>query len=133
LKNFFRRLVCFVNDPRYGLFYSPGPEAYKRVWEAVVGDSLTRPFSVGDPKPGIRPFFTTSYRELDPDLEWPDFLGNGLFVIFSTWVLWRAFVSPAGLWIALLVFAVVAVTVARLSFQLCRVVWRTWSSRRNRC
>ena len=88
MKNFLRRLFRFVNDPRYGLFYSPTPEAYKKAWESVVGDSLKQPFSLRtDPMPGDRPSFKTAFRELRPPLEWPDFLGNGLFVLFCMWVL----------------------------------------------
>jgi hypothetical protein len=65
VKNFLRRLFRFVNDPRYGIFYSPTPEAYKKAWESVVGDSLKQPFSMRtDPMPGDRPSFKTAFREL---------------------------------------------------------------------
>jgi hypothetical protein len=52
VKKFLRRLFRVVNDPRYGLCYSPSDEEYKKAWESVVGDSLTRPFSLRtDPEP----------------------------------------------------------------------------------
>jgi len=138
MKNFLRRLVRFVNDPRYGVFYPRWPVSPKEFWDAIEARTLAYQLSVGaDPKPGVAPYGTRAYRqfcrELHPKLEWPDLLGNALFVFFCTWVLWRDFVSPAGLWIALPVLVVEAVMLARLSIQLSPVVWRTWFSRRDGC
>jgi hypothetical protein len=62
-------------------------------------------------------------------LEWPDFLGNGLFVVFCTWVLYRALVSPEGFWVFLLLLLVIAVGVVRLFVELCGLAWRAWFSR----
>ncbi len=134
MKNFLRRLARFVNDPRYGVFYSRWPVSPKEFWDAIEARTLAYQRSVGtDPNPGVTPYCTTTYREfcreLHPKLEWPDLLGNALFVLFCRWVLWRAFVSPAGLWIGLLVIIAVTVTMTRLSIQFCRMAWRTWFSR----
>ena len=134
MKNFLRRLVRFLNDPRYRVFSSRRPISPKEFWVALDARTLTHQVSVrANPKPEVRPFCTMAYlescRELHPKLEWPDILGNGLFVIFCAWVLWRASVSPAGLWIAVLVLVVEAVMLVRLSIQLCQVAWRTWFSR----
>ena len=88
MKNFFRRLVRFVNDPHGRAFYSRRPVSPKEFWEALNAHIPAHPFSVGsDPKPGLRLDFTTAYGGLHSTLEWPDLLGNGLFVIFCTWVL----------------------------------------------
>ena len=134
MKNFLRRLFRFVNDPRYGIFYSPTPEAYKKAWESVVGDSLKQPFSLRtDPLPGYRPSFKTAFRELRPRREWPDFLGNGLFVLFCTWVLRRALVSPEGFWIVLLLLVVIAAELVLVFIQLSRMAWRAWLSHHNGC
>jgi prolipoprotein diacylglyceryltransferase len=134
VKNFLRRLFRFVNDPRYGLCYSPTPEAYKKAWESVVGDSLKQPFSlIRDPMPGDRPSFKTAFRELRPPLEWPDFLGNGLFVLFCVWVLTRAIMSPEGFWIFLLTLLVIAMGLVRLFVEVCRLAWRAWLSHHNGC
>lgn len=103
MRSFFRRLLRFVHHPRYRLCYSPSPEECKKAWESVIGDSFTRPFPLEPPKPETGPSFIAAYRDLHPPLEWPDFLGNGLFVAFCTWVLYRALLSPEGFWIFLLV------------------------------
>ena len=134
MKNFLRRLVRFVNDPRDRASCSRWPVSPKEFWDAIEARTLAYQLFVGaDPKPGVTPYCTRAYRqfcrELHPKLEWPDLLGNTLFVFFCRWVLRRAFVSPAGLWIGLPVIVVVAVTLVRLSFQLCRMAWRTWFSR----
>ena len=129
MKYFLRRLFRFVNDHRYGLCYSPTPEEYKKAWESVVGDSLKQPFSlITDPMPGDRPSFKTAFRELHPRREWPDFLGNGLFVLFCTWVLRRALVSPEGFGIVLLLLVVIAAELVSVFFQLCRMAWHAWFS-----
>lgn len=135
MKNFLRRLVRFVNGPRHWAFYSPRPYSPKEFWEAVDARTLAHQISVGThPKPGIGPYRPTAYRERHPILEWPDFLSNGLFVFFCTWVLWRAFVSPAGLWIVLLASLVASVMLARLLIQLCRMAWRAlFSHHKGRC
>ena len=138
MKNFLRRLLRFVNDPRYGIFYSRWSVSPKEFWDAIDARTLAYQLSVGaDPKPGVTPYCTTAYREvcreLHPKLEWPDYLGNALFVFFCRWVLWRAFISQAGLWIGLLVFVAATVTLSRLSIQLCRMACRTWFSRRKGC
>ena len=129
MKSFFRRLFRFVRDPRDGLCYSPSAEECKKAWESVVGDSFTRPFSLAAPKPETAPSFIAAYRDLDPPLEWPDFLGNGLFVVFYTWVLYRASVSPGGFWVLLLVLLVLAVGLVQLVVALCRLAWRARFSR----
>jgi hypothetical protein len=129
LNSFFRRLFRFVDDPRYGLCYSPSPEDCKEAWESVIGNSFTRPISLGAPKPKTGPSFIGAYRDLDPPLEWPDFLGNGLFVVFCTWVLYHALVSPEGFWVLLLVLLVLAVGLVWLFVELCRLAWRAWFSR----
>jgi hypothetical protein len=74
--------------------------------------------------------FIEAYRDLHPPLEWPDFLGNGLFVVFCTWVLYRALLSPEGFWVLLLVLLVLAVGLVQLVFAHCRLAWRARFSRR---
>jgi hypothetical protein len=134
VKYFLRRLFRFVNDPRYGLFYWPTPDAYKKALDSVVGDSLKQPFSLSvDPMPGDRPSFKTAFRELRPRREWPDYLGNGLFVLFCTWVLRRALVSPEGFWIVLLLLVVIAAELVSVFIQLCRMAWRAELSHHNGC
>jgi hypothetical protein len=134
VKSFLRRLFRFVNDPRYALCYSPSDEEYKKAWESVVGDSLTRPFSSRtDPEPRTRPSFVEAYRELRPPLEWPDFLGNGLFVLFCVWVLTRTILSPEGFWIFLLTLLVIAMGLVRLFVEVCRMARRAWLSHHNGC
>jgi hypothetical protein len=61
-------------------------------------------------------------------LEWPDFLGNGLFAVFCTWVLYRALLSPEGFWVLLLVLLVLAVGLVQLVVAYCRLAWRGWFS-----
>ena len=129
MKSFFRRLFRFVHDPRYGLCYSPSAEEYKKALESVIGDSFTRPFPLEAPKPETGPSFMTAYRDLHPPLEWPDFLGNGLFAVFCTWVLYRALLSPEGFWILLLVLLVLAVCLVQLVVAHCRLAWRARFSR----
>jgi hypothetical protein len=67
--------------------------------------------------------------DLDPPLEWPDFLGNGLFVVFCTWVLFRALLSPDGFWVFLLLLVLIAVGLVWLIVELCRLAWRACFSR----
>jgi hypothetical protein len=129
LKSFFRRLFRFVHDPRYGLCYSPSEEECKRALESVIGDSFTRPFSLEAPEAGTRLSFIEAYRNLHPPLEWPDFLGNGLFAVFCTWVLYRALLSPEGFWVLLLVLLVLAVGLVQLAVAYCRLAWRACFSR----
>lgn len=129
MRSFFRRLFRFVHDPRYGLCYSPSPEECKKAWKSVVGDSFTCPFPLEAPKPETGPSFIRAYRDLDPPLEWPDFLGNGLFVVFCTWVLYRALLSPQGFWVLLLVLLVLAVGLVQLVVALCQMAWRARFSR----
>jgi len=129
MKNFFRRLFRFVHDPRYGFCYSPSPEECKKAWESVIGDSFTRPFSLGAPKPETGLSFIEARRDLHPPLEWPDFLGNGLFVVFCTWVLHRALLSPKGFWVFLLLLVVMAVGLVRLFVELSRLAWCACFSR----
>jgi hypothetical protein len=119
LKTFFRRLFRFIHDPRYGLRYSPSPEEYKKALESVIGDSFRRPFSLGAPEPENGPSFIEAYRDLHLPLEWPQFLGNGLFVVFCTWVLYRALLSPECFWVLLLVFLVLAVGLVQLVVAQC--------------
>jgi hypothetical protein len=130
MKSFFRHLFRFVHDPRYGLCYSPSPEEWKKAWESVIGGSFRRPFSLGAPKPENGRSFIGAYRDLDPPLEWPDFLGNGLFVVFCTWVLYRALLSPEGFWVFLLLFVLIAVGLVQLVVAFCQLGWRAWFSRR---
>ena len=130
MNSFFRRLFRFVHDPRYGFCYSPSAEKYRKALESVIGDSLTRPFSLDAPEPENAPSFVEAYRELHPPLEWPDFLGNGLFVVFCTWVLYRALLLPEGFWILLLVLLVLAVGLVQLVVAHCRLAWRVRFSRR---
>ena len=130
MKSFFRRLFRFVHDPRYGLCYSPSAEEYKKALESVIGDSFTRPFSLEAPETGTRLSFIEAYRDLHPPLEWPDFLGNGLFAVFCTWVLYRALLSPEGFWVLLLVLLVLAVGLVQLVVAYCRLAWRARFSRR---
>jgi hypothetical protein len=129
LKSFLRRLFRFVHDPCYGLCYSPSPEECKEPWESVIGDSFARPFSLEAPKPETGPSFIAAYRDLDLPLEWPAFLGNGLFVVLCTWVLYRALLSPEGFWVLLLVLLVLAVGLVQLAVALCRLAWRARFSR----
>ena len=129
MKSSFRRLFRFVHDPRYGFCYSPSAEECKKAWESVIGDSFARPFSLEAPKPETGPSFIAAYRDLDPPLEWPAFLGNGLFVVFCTWVLYRALLSPEGFWVLLLVLLVLAVGLVQLAVALCRLAWRACFSR----
>lgn len=133
MKSFFRRMFRFVHDPRYGLCYSPSAEECKKAWESVIGDSFTRPSSLEAPKPETGPSFIAAHRALDPPLEWPDFLGNCLFVVFCTWVLYRALLSPEGLWIFLLLLLVTAVGVVWLFVELCRLAWRAGFSHHKGC
>jgi hypothetical protein len=93
--------------------------------ESVIGDSFTRPFSLEAPETGTRLSFIEAYRDLHPPLEWPDFLGNGLFAVFCTWVLYRALLSPEGFWVLLLVLLVLAVGLVQLVVAHCRLAWRT--------
>lgn len=123
MKSFFRRLFRFVRDPRYGLCYSPSAEECKKAWESVIGDSFTRPFSLEAPKPETGPSFIAAYRDLDPPLEWPDFLGNGLFVVFCTWVLYRALLSAEGFCVFLLLLLVIVVGLVRPFVEVCRLAW----------
>ena len=118
MKSFLRRLFRFVHDLRYGLCYSPSAEECKKAWESVIGDCFTRPFSLAAPKPETGPSFIGAYRDLDPPLEWPDFLGNGLFVVFCTWVLYRALLSPDGFWVFLLLLLLIAVGLVWLIVEL---------------
>jgi len=130
LKSFFRRLFRFVHDPRYGLCYSPSAEKYKKALESVIGDSFTRPFSLEAPETGSRLSFIEAYRDLHPPLEWPDFLSNGLFIVFWTWVLYRAFLSPEGFWFFLLLLLLLAVSLVQFVVAYCRLAWRARFSRR---
>jgi hypothetical protein len=129
LKSFFRRLFRFVHDPRYGFCYSPSAEEYKKALESVIGDSFTRTFSLEAPETGPRLSFIEAYRDLHPPLEWRDFLGNGVFAVFCMWVLYRAFLSPEGLWVLLLVLLVLAVGLVQLVVAYCRLAWRVRFSR----
>jgi hypothetical protein len=129
LKSFFRRLFRFVHDRRYGLCYSPSAEEYKKALESVMGNSFTRPFSLEAPETGPRLSFIEAYRDLHPPLEWPDFLGNGLFAVFCTWVLYRALLSPEGFWVLLLALLVLAVGLVKLVVACCRLAWRARFSR----
>jgi hypothetical protein len=63
-------------------------------------------------------------------LEWPGFLGTGLFVVFCTWVLHRALHSSMGFWVFLLLLLVTGVGLLRLFVGLCWLAWATWFSRR---
>ena len=128
--SFLRRLFRFVRDLRYGLCYSPSADERKKALESVIGDSLTRPFSREAPKPETGPSFIAACRDLHPPLEWPDFLGNGLFAVFCTWVLYRALLSPEGFWVLLLVLLVLAVGLVQLVVAYCRLAWRARFSRR---
>ena len=130
MKSFFRCLFRFARDPRYGLCYSPSPEECKKAWESVIGESFTRPFSLEAPETGTRLSFIEAYRDLHPPLEWPDFLGNGLFAVFCTWVLYRALLSPEGFWVFLLLFVLIAVGLVQLVVAFCQLGWRAWFSRR---
>jgi hypothetical protein len=129
LKSFFRCLFRFARDPRYGLCYSPSPEECKKAWESVIGESFGRPFSLGAPETRTRRFFAEAHGELHPTLEWPDFLGNGLFAVFCTWVLHRELLSPEGSCLFLLLLPVITVGLVGLVFELCRLAWRAWFSR----
>jgi hypothetical protein len=133
MKNFFRRLIRFVNDPRYRIFYSPRTEDYLKVWDALVGDSMAHPFAETDFGSENRPSFATALQEVHPPLEWPDFLGNVLFIVFAVWVLARGVLSSEGVWLFLLSLVVIAVSAARLLFGLCRLAWRRWFSRDTGC
>src|SRR5260370_28811476 len=133
MKSSFRRLIRFVNDPRYRVFYSPPPVSPKEYWDAIDARTLAYQLSVGaDPEPGAGLYWDVAYwefwYELHPLLEWPDYLGNVLFRFFCLWVLVRAFVSPAGPWLLLPTFALVMAKLVRLWIELCREVWRTWIS-----
>jgi cytochrome c biogenesis protein ResB len=61
-------------------------------------------------------------------LERPDFLGNGLFVVFSTCVLYHALLLPEGFWFFLLLLLVMTVGLVGLVLELCWLAWRAWFS-----
>jgi len=62
MKNFLRRLIRFVNDPRYGVFYSTPAVSPKEYWNAIDRRTVAFQLSVGaDPEPGAGPYWDVAY------------------------------------------------------------------------
>ena len=131
MKNLFHCLCRFAHCPRYGFLYSASPGKCKKATEFAIGDSFTRPFSLGAPETGTRLSFTEAYRDLRSPLQWPGFVASSLFALFCAWVLYRALLSSDGFCVFLLLLLFIVVGLLRPFVEVCRLAWPTRCSHRS--